>query len=156
VRSRWVRHVGPTLGYRIDLNGGSVAYISDHGPGCRDDADDFVPQEILELCDGVDVLIHDAQHTGEEYGRKRHWGHCTCDYAVHVARESGARTLALYHHDPVHGDDAVDAMLARARDTSAAVGGPEVIGASEGLVVRVGQRDSRMHEPAARASGNGR
>jgi phosphoribosyl 1,2-cyclic phosphodiesterase len=140
VRSRWVRHVGPTLGYRVELNGGSVAYISDHGPGCRDDDDDFIPEEILELCDGVDVLIHDAQHTSEEYGRKRHWGHCTYDYAVHVARESGARMLALYHHDPGHDDAAVDAIVARASDASAHVGGPLVIGASEGLVLDVGVR----------------
>jgi phosphoribosyl 1,2-cyclic phosphodiesterase len=139
VRSRWVRHVGPTLGYRVDLNGGSIAYISDHGPGCRDDSDDFVPQEILELCDGVDVLIHDAQHTCEEYGPKRSWGHCTYDYAVHVARESGAKTLALYHHDPSHGDDAVDAIAAFAADTSAHVGGPEVIAASEGLILSIGR-----------------
>lgn len=135
VRSRWVRHVGPTLGYRVDLNGASVAYISDHGPGCRDDADDFIPQEILELCDGVDVLIHDAQHTGEEYNAKRHWGHCTFDYAVHVARESGAKMLALYHHDPAHSDDEVDAIVTQASDSSAHVGGPEVIGASDGLVI---------------------
>ena len=121
------------------MNGASVAYISDHGPGCRDDADDFVPQEILELCDGVDVLIHDAQHTNEEYGPKRHWGHCTYDYAVHVARESGARMLALYHHDPSHDDAAVDSIVARASDVSAHLGGPLVIGASEGLVLEPGR-----------------
>ena len=45
------------------------------------DADDYVPPEVLELCDGVDVLIHDAQHTLAEYEPKRHWGHCTVDYA---------------------------------------------------------------------------
>jgi phosphoribosyl 1,2-cyclic phosphodiesterase len=147
VRSRWVRHVGPTLGYRVEINGASVAYISDHGPGCRDDSDDFVPQEILELCDGVDVLIHDAQHTGEEYAPKRHWGHCTYDYAVHVARESGARLLALYHHDPSHGDDAVDAIMARAGDVSARMGGPEVIAAAEGLVLQPGRSiDLRSNE----------
>ena len=33
VRSRWVRHVGPTLGFRVDWHGVSVAYLSDHGPG---------------------------------------------------------------------------------------------------------------------------
>lgn len=141
VRSRWVRHVGPTLGYRVDWNGASVAYISDHGPGCRDDADDFVPQEILELCDGVDVLIHDAQHTCEEYASKRHWGHCTYDYAVHVARESGAKMLALYHHDPTHDDDAVDAIAIRASDVSSRVGGPEVIAAAEGLVLEPGRNN---------------
>jgi phosphoribosyl 1,2-cyclic phosphodiesterase len=148
VRSRWVRHVGPTLGFRVELNGGSVAYISDHGPGCRGDSDDFVPHEILELCDGVDVLIHDAQHTQEEYGPKRSWGHCTYDYAVHVARESGAHKLALYHHDPSHGDDAIDDLTERARDTADRVGGPEVFAAAEGLTLEVGAR-------AASAGANG-
>jgi phosphoribosyl 1,2-cyclic phosphodiesterase len=143
VRSRWVRHVGPTLGYRVDWNGASVAYISDHGPGCRDDADDFIPQEILELCDGVDVLIHDAQHTGEEYAPKRHWGHCTFDYAVHVGRESGAKLLALYHHDPAHDDDAVDAIAMRAGDVSARIGGPEVVAAAEGLVLEPGSNGTQ-------------
>jgi phosphoribosyl 1,2-cyclic phosphodiesterase len=134
VRSRWVRHVGPTLGYRVDWNGVSVAYIPDHGPGCRpEDPDDYVPHELLELCDGVDLLIHDAQHTNEEYEPKRHWGHCTVDYAVHVARESGAHSLALFHHDPAHGDDAMDDILRGARDTAERVHGPDVVAAHEGL-----------------------
>ena len=40
---------------------------------------------MLELCDGVDLLVHDAQHTAPEFEHKRHWGHCTNDYALHVA-----------------------------------------------------------------------
>ena len=46
------------------------------------------PPDVLELCDGVDLLIHDAQHTAEEYEIEAHWGHCTIDYAVHVAQRS--------------------------------------------------------------------
>jgi phosphoribosyl 1,2-cyclic phosphodiesterase len=134
VRSRWVRHVGPTLGFRVDWNGVSVAYVPDHGPGCcPDDPDDYVPHEILELCDGVDLLIHDAQHTAEEYGPKRHWGHSTIEYALHVARESGARKLALFHHDPAHGDGDLDRIGVQAADESAHRGGPEVVAAFEGL-----------------------
>ncbi len=101
VRSRWVRHVGPTLGFRVEINGLSVAYVPDHGPGCTPEyADDYIPHEMLELCDGVDVLIHDAQHTPAEYEPKRHWGHCTVDYAVHVAREAGARQLGAVPSRP--------------------------------------------------------
>jgi len=138
VRSRWVRHVGPTLGFRVDWNGVSVAYIPDHGPGCSpDDPDDYVPHEMLELCDGVDVLIHDAQHTHEEYEPKRHWGHCTIEYAVQVARESGARRLVLFHHDPAHCDDDLDRIFTEAQDHSAAVNGPPVAAAYEGLEIAV-------------------
>ena len=134
IRSRWVRHVGPTLGFRVEWNGVSIAYVPDHGPGCSpDDPDDYVPHEMLELCDGVDVLIHDAQHTHEEYGPKRHWGHCTIEYAVRVARESGARKLVLFHHDPAHGDDDLDRILKAAQDHAAAENAPDVIAAYEGL-----------------------
>ena len=94
-----------------------------------------MPHDILELCDGVDVLIHDAQHTPEEYEPKRHWGHSTVDYAVHVARESGAKELVLFHHDPAHGDDELDRIAVRTGDRSAALGGPEVIAAYEGLEI---------------------
>jgi phosphoribosyl 1,2-cyclic phosphodiesterase len=134
VRSRWVRHVGPTLGFRVDWNGVSIAYVPDHGPGCcPEDPDDYVPHELLELCDGVDLLIHDAQHTESEYAPKRHWGHCTVDYAIHVAREAGARQLALFHHDPVHGDDAMGEIERRAQDHAADLGAPDVIASYEGL-----------------------
>jgi phosphoribosyl 1,2-cyclic phosphodiesterase len=138
VRSRWVRHVGPTLGFRIDWNGASVAYIPDHGPGCcPDDPDDYVPHEVLELCDGVDLLIHDAQHTAAEWGPKRSWGHCTIDYAVHVARESGAHKLALFHHDPAHGDNAIDVITRDANDVASKLGAPEVVAAYEGMRVHL-------------------
>ena len=85
-----------------------------------DDADDYVPDDVLELCDGVDLLIHDAQHTADEYEIKRTWGHCTIEYAVHVAKEAGARELALFHHCPTHGDDRLDTILRDARELSAA------------------------------------
>jgi phosphoribosyl 1,2-cyclic phosphodiesterase len=134
VRSRWVRHVGPTLGFRVEWNGTSIAYLPDHGPGTVvTDADDFVPPGVLELCDGADVLIHDAQHTLAEYEPKRHWGHCTVDYAVHVAREAGARNLVLFHHDPLHGDDDMDAIANYAGELAARTGVPEVTVARDGL-----------------------
>jgi len=138
VRSRWVRHTDPTLGFRIELEGMSVAYLSDHGPGCvPSDADDFIPTGVLELCDGVDVLMHDAQHTSAEYETKRHFGHSTIEYAVHVAQEAGARKLVLFHHCPTHGDNDVDAMLAHARDLASKGSGLEVLAAHEGLVLPV-------------------
>jgi ribonuclease BN (tRNA processing enzyme) len=139
VRSRWVRHTDPTLGYRVEIEGRAVTYISDHGPGCvPQDADDFIPDSVLELCDGVDVLIHDAQHTAHEYEAKRHFGHSTIEYAVHVAREAGVKTLALFHHCPSHGDAQIDEILDHARDLAAETDGPEVIAAHEGLRLDVG------------------
>ena len=89
--------------------------------------------DVLDLCDGVDLLVHDAQHTAAEYEIKRTWGHCTIEYAVHVAKEAGARQLALFHHCPSHGDDRLDTILRDAREFSARINGPEVFAAADGL-----------------------
>ena len=108
---REVPHVGLTVGYRVEVGGVSVAYVSDHQAPAEDGAVRWtVSESVLELCDAADLLIHDAQYTDEEFAVKAHWGHSTLDYAVHVAREAGARRLALFHHDPTHDDDALDAF----------------------------------------------
>jgi phosphoribosyl 1,2-cyclic phosphodiesterase len=131
VRVRPVPHVGETNGYRIDWGGASVAYISDHQAPL--DRSETVSDAVLELCDGVDLLIHDAQYTPEEWEEKAHWGHCSVDFAVKVARESGARRLALFHHDPAHGDAFVDGLLEHAKRVASGCGIEDVVAAAEGL-----------------------
>lgn len=138
VRSRWLRHAGPTLGFRIEHQGLTVAYLSDHGPGMHpEDADDYVPRRVLELCDGVDVLIHDSQYTNEEYERRRHWGHSTVNYAVHVASEAGVKRLVTFHHDPSHTDEEVDLLLQSASDIAERSGLHDVIAGYEGLILKL-------------------
>ena len=90
---------------------------------------------VLELCDGVDLLIHDAQFTRREFEEKSHWGHCTIDYAVRVAKEAGARRLVLFHHDPAHCDETMDRLLDEARGLPDASGVDEILAAAEGLEI---------------------
>ncbi|HEV3226724.1 MAG TPA: MBL fold metallo-hydrolase, partial [Acidimicrobiales bacterium] len=137
VKVRTVPHVGITNGYRVEMGGAVVAYISDHQQPM--DGGMEVPEHVLELCDGADLLIHDAQYTPEEFAEKRHWGHCTVDYAVHVAKSAAVKTLCLFHHDPSHGDDVVDRMLDRALNARNGTGAPaEIVAAAEGLAVSIG------------------
>ena len=135
VRVRPVPHVGANNGYRVEVGGAAVAYLADHQ--MPHDGSHEVSDAVLELCDGAELVIHDAQYTAAEFSEKYYWGHCTVDYAVFVACEAGAKRLALFHHDPAHDDDAVDALLAHAR-TVAEPSGLEVIAASEGLTVSFG------------------
>ena len=133
-----MRHTDPTLGFRVEIEGVRVAYLSDHGPGTVPDDDDrYIPDDVLELCDGVDLVIHDAQHTTPEYESKRSWGHCTSSTRSTSRREAGARTLALFHHCPSHGDDELDTILRDARDHVARFGGPEIFAAADGLSVEL-------------------
>jgi phosphoribosyl 1,2-cyclic phosphodiesterase len=133
VTVRPVPHCGPTVGYRVEWAGVTVTYISDHQ--APPDLDS-VADSVLELADGADLLIHDAQYTPAEFAEKAHWGHCTIDYAIKVAKEAGAKRVALFHHDPAHGDDHLDGLLVAAQ-AAAGTAGPEVLAAYEGLQLQL-------------------
>jgi ribonuclease BN (tRNA processing enzyme) len=136
IRVRRVPHVGTTLGFRIEADGASVAFVSDHQ---TPDDRGTVASTVLELCDGADLLIHDAQYTDEEFLTKSNWGHSTVGYAVHVAAEAGARRLALYHHDPDHTDDILDLIVDAAQKAPGASRLVEVSAAAEGATVDLGR-----------------
>jgi phosphoribosyl 1,2-cyclic phosphodiesterase len=133
VRVRRVPHVGATNGYRVEMDGVTVAYVPDHQQPLDGSLD--VAESVLELCDGADLLIHDAQYTPSEFAAKAHWGHCTVAYAVRVAAQAGVKRLALFHHDPDHDDAMVDQLLHEARDSADARSLVEIIAAYEGLTV---------------------
>jgi len=136
VRVRPVPHTGATNGYRIDWDGVTVAYISDHQSPCLGGVEgDGIADSVLELADGVDVLIHDTQYWPGEWATKSTWGHCTVDYAARVAREAAVKRLVLFHHDPSHDDAEVDRILDHARAVVANSGVNEVIAAAEGLTI---------------------
>ncbi|HEY5332601.1 MAG TPA: MBL fold metallo-hydrolase, partial [Solirubrobacterales bacterium] len=72
-----VAHRGPTLGYRIDDGGSSLAFIPDHEPALGADLDDLEPDWIsgFALAERADLLIHDGQYSDEEYRAHLGWGH---------------------------------------------------------------------------------
>jgi ribonuclease BN (tRNA processing enzyme) len=137
VKVRSVPHVGLTNGYRVEMEGAVIAYISDHQQPMDGGLD--VDPHVRELCDGADILIHDAQYTPDEFAEKRHWGHCTVEYAVEIASRSNVQTLCLFHHDPSHTDDAVDGMVDRALAARNGTNAPaEIVAAAEGLTISLG------------------
>ncbi len=134
VSARRVPHPGNTLGFRVEAGGKTVVYIPDH----QAPADRWtVPEAILALCDGADILLHDAQYNDEEYEAKPDWGHSTVGYAVRVAAESGAKRLFLFHHDPSHTDSDVSALLSEAMGHPDAHRLEAVAVAEEGATVEV-------------------
>jgi phosphoribosyl 1,2-cyclic phosphodiesterase len=133
VTVRSVPHGGAvTNGYRVELDGVSVAYVSDHDPP-SDLAG--VDEGVLELAAGVDLLVHDAQLSAADWPGRAGRGHSTVGYAVLVAREAGARRLALFHHDRDRDDDDLDRLLEVARRSADRLGVEEVLAAYEGLTV---------------------
>src|SRR5205823_2642793 len=64
-----------------------------------------IDPRLVELAQGADLLVHDAQYTAEELQKRRGWGHSSFDQAMQVAEMAGVKRLALTHHDPEHDDE---------------------------------------------------
>jgi phosphoribosyl 1,2-cyclic phosphodiesterase len=139
VLAREIPHKGGrTFGYRISDGHSSVAYLSDHGPAgvLGPGPDGFGPyhEAALALCDGVDLLIHDAQYTAAELPARVDFGHSAVEYPVELARRAGAATVLLFHHDPDRTDDEVAAI----EQGFHAATGVRVEAAREGSTFRLG------------------
>ncbi|HEU5318002.1 MAG TPA: MBL fold metallo-hydrolase [Chloroflexota bacterium] len=143
VTSAPLNHPGATVGYRIDLGGRSVAYVTDCEP--RGTAPAAPPDfAVVGLASGADVLIHDAQYTDDEYPAKIGWGHSPTSYVVDLALAAGVRRLYLFHHDPLRDDTQIDALVEAARARATQAGGDlEIEAAAEG---------TSLHLPAAAAA----
>ena len=146
--AQYLHHPALTLGYRLEADGGTLVYASDHEPhalpppGTPPGAEPAHPEDrrhVAFLRD-ADLVIHDTQYTLAEYEeRRRGWGHTPVECAVDWSIAAGARRLALFHHDPERDDEAVDALVALAQERVAAAGASlEVLAAAEGLALPLG------------------
>jgi phosphoribosyl 1,2-cyclic phosphodiesterase/CheY-like chemotaxis protein len=157
VSTRYLNHPALTLGYRLQADGATLVYASDHEPHARDLATGRGPVEgedgrHVEFLRGADLVIHDAQFTPEEYGERVGWGHSTGEYAVRMCQLAGARSLALAHHDPRRSDLELDGMVqaVRARlGDEPPLGSPlRVFAAAEGQALELtGSADAPPAEP---------
>jgi phosphoribosyl 1,2-cyclic phosphodiesterase len=124
-----------TFGFRVSDGSSSIAYMSDHwptsiGPG-TDGFGDY-HENALALANGVDVLIHDAQYTSEEFPARADFGHSAIEYAIGLGRKAGAKSVMLFHHDPDRTDDDLDRIVASLNGTK-----PKVSAAAEGTVIEL-------------------
>jgi phosphoribosyl 1,2-cyclic phosphodiesterase len=145
ITARYINHPQGCLGYRIETPGGTVVYATDNEPG-----DPQLDNELRELAAGADIFINDAQYTPEQLASTRKgWGHSSWREGVKVAREAGAKTLVLFHHDPDATDRMVDGLLRQAREEF-----DSVFAASEGMVIKLGSADGTLetHMPVTRTA----
>jgi ribonuclease BN (tRNA processing enzyme) len=139
IEARTVSHPGPTLGYRLSVNGTTLAYIPDHEPVLGVQLADLGPEWISghALAEGVDLLFHDCQFTETEYVSRIGWGHSSVGHAVEFARRAEARRLVLFHHDPDRSDSGIDELVERARELWGDGSGAEPVAACEGMTIEL-------------------
>lgn len=115
----YLNHPGLAIGLRIEIGNKSIVYLTDHECYTRLAGDNEhnrkLDREVTEFAAGADLYIREAQYTDEEYLTKRGWGHSTFTDALESAHEAGVKQLALFHHEPMHDDDAMDRILDQCR-----------------------------------------
>jgi phosphoribosyl 1,2-cyclic phosphodiesterase len=116
IRAGNVAHQGPTVGYRIEEGGRTLAYLPDHEPSLGVDLTDQPPTWISghDVAHDADVLFHDAQYGDDEYPQHVGWGHSAIEHVMRFARKANVGTVVLFHHDPYHTDDQLDQLLGEA------------------------------------------
>ncbi len=138
-------HPSPTVGYKVEVGGRSLAYVPDNeflkgylgSPAevGRDSQLLAIHARLIEFLSGVDVLIHEAQYTNEEYLKKIGWGHTSLSNACALIRHTGARKWVVTHHDPIHDDEFLQRKLNLTQQLLADLGcPPEVEHGHDGMV----------------------
>lgn len=122
-----LNHPQGCVGYRITQNNKVISYYTDveRGP-------EWSENNFRELAQDADCLIVDAQYTPEELPDHEGWGHSTWKQSVESAVDANAKKVVLFHHDPYHNDEKIEAILKEARELH-----PNVIAAREGEEVPI-------------------
>jgi phosphoribosyl 1,2-cyclic phosphodiesterase len=124
-----VHHPGTTVGYRIEVNGKVIVYVSDNELSFIDQtinerAHEMDTQELqlitamqveerdnaLLYVENADIFIHDAQYTVEDYQKKRGWGHSCYIDTVQFAMDAKVKDFFMFHVDPNYNDDKIEAL----------------------------------------------
>jgi phosphoribosyl 1,2-cyclic phosphodiesterase len=121
IKSAPVCHPDSTFGYRIATSDATLAYLPDHEPALGLTAGYLSGDWTsgFDLATRVDLLIHDAQYTEDEYLTRVGWGHSTLRQAVEFASLCEVRQLVLFHHNPTHTDDDLDRLIQAAIERAA-------------------------------------
>lgn len=133
-----LNHPNGGFGYKFVEDNKSFVFLTDnelffdHKGGLK-------RNDYIELCRGADLLLHDAQYNEKEYSSMtRGWGHTTHLQAAQFAVDAGVKRFGLFHHDPSHNDNDLDAFVNESRLYIEKQGGPaECFGCKEGMEIRV-------------------
>ena len=96
--------------YRIEYSGRKLVFATDV------EWQDHCDPAFLAFVEGADLLIHDAQYTPDEYSASRQgFGHSSTLMATEAASQAHVGRLVLFHHEPTHDDEKLDALQEDAR-----------------------------------------
>ncbi len=113
----FLSHPNRGIGYKVVEEDKSFVFLTDNElgyqhPGGRLFAD------YVQFANEADLLIHDAEFTGEEYKKTKTWGHSTYDDALLLAHDANVKQFGLFHHNQERSDQAIDDIVRSCRHTT--------------------------------------
>lgn len=102
-----LNHPGGGHAYRVEEDGVSFAFVTDNELDPPDKPSTTYDQWV-DFCQGVDVLIHDAQYIENDMPLKHGWGHSLISQVRDLAIDANVKNLVMFHHDPERKDTELD------------------------------------------------
>ena len=113
VRLMLQRHSGDSYGYRFSSAGKTLIYSTDSEHKLADLAE---TQAFVDFFRDADLVIFDAMYSlADTISVKADWGHSSNIVGVELCQMAGVRQLCLFHHEPIHSDEAIARVLAETR-----------------------------------------
>jgi phosphoribosyl 1,2-cyclic phosphodiesterase len=119
-------HPIPTFGYRIDEGSSRFCFATDNEIAMFANQENGTLKDLTNWCRDADLLVHDAQYSTEEYKTHAGFGHSTYEEALALAEQAGVKELGFFHHDPVHSDSDIDALIEEAMGNHRQSGGADI------------------------------
>lgn len=107
IDSIMTNHPLETHSFKFEKNGKTLVFMTDNELDHPDIATVPIEQHI-KFVEKADVLIHDAQYTGEEIDKYKGWGHSSWQKAMELAEKAEVNRLYLTHYDPGRTDSELD------------------------------------------------
>jgi len=128
-------HAGDSYGYRLEHQGRSLVYSTDSEHKLEDTA---AREGFVDFFRNADLVIFDAMYSlAESISVKADWGHSSNVVGVELCQLAGARTLCLFHHEPIHDDAKIARVLADTRRYAEITGEAplEIVSAYDGMEI---------------------
>jgi phosphoribosyl 1,2-cyclic phosphodiesterase len=127
VRSIFLNHTCPCLGYRIEYEGKCIVTLFDHEAAVGGDN-----ARAAAFIKDADIAVMDAQYTRQEYENgKQGWGHSSYEAVIEIAQRAGVKTAIAFHHDPARTDAELEKLEKQYQPSGKSL---RLLAAREGMV----------------------
>lgn len=92
-------HPGTATSYKINVDGTTILYTTD----CEHPDNKF-NQNVIDLANNSDFLIHDSHFTPEDLITHKGWGHSSWETTANLAKTANIKQAILYHFNPLYTD----------------------------------------------------